>query len=684
MADTFKFAQLQNFSLAGAGAVIGATTITLSSFKTIDGVDLAMTDFGTIGFGTLEPGNGTLEEQISFTGVTQNANGTATLTGVSSVLFVSPYTQTSGLAKTHAGATTFVISNTSGFYDRLTAKGDDETITGKWDFPSGANNPTIGNVTYVAPTSDTQIATKKYVDDVASGGTTNYDQQIISGIAGETLTVGQAIYLKTADQRWWRADATSAASSVGVQLGFAESASTAGNSVNILISGPEKNQSSLTPGSDYFLTNTPGTISTTAGTNRVLMGNATSATVLLMQNGSTKGQFAGDSGVPASNNTFVTQKGLQVAAELYAASSGGTDTYAITLSPAPVAYVNGMTVRFKADVGNTGAATLNVNGLGAIDITKQNDQPLVTGDIEANQIVEVTYNSTGPKFQMQSQASTPSPTVDIQMFTGSGTWTKPAGALTVDVYVIGAGGGGGSGRLDSTAANAGGGAGAGGGGYGYKHFGAAALGATEAVVVGAGGSGGAIQSSNATNGNPGTNGGVSSFGTVTLILSNGGTAGAGGISGGNAVAGAGGVVANGEYTFAGGAGGAGGSGGAGDPAASTATLIGPRGGGGGGSANQKAGGNGGGFITNYVQAGGAGGANTGVDGGAGATLSALLFQGGVGGGGGGNGPGSVVGNAGGAGGFPGGGAGGGSGAAATNSGAGAAGAGGSVVVVTYL
>lgn len=171
MTDLFRFAQLQSYALAGGGAVAGATSITLKSMTDIDGNALSMAGtFGSIGFGTLEPGNGTLEEQISFTGLTNNTNGTVTLTGISTVLFVYPYTQSSGLAKTHAGSTTFVISNTSGFYDKLTSKSDDETITGLWDFPSGANNPTIGNGSYVAPTLDTQIATKKYVDNVAIAG----------------------------------------------------------------------------------------------------------------------------------------------------------------------------------------------------------------------------------------------------------------------------------------------------------------------------------------------------------------------------------------------------------------------------------------------------------------------------------------------------------------------------------
>lgn len=61
----------------------------------------------------------------------------------------------------------------------------------------------------------------------------------------------------------------------------------------------------------------------------------------------------------------------------------------ITLSPAPAALTVGMVVYFKADVANTGPATLNVNGLGAKNILKQHDLALVDGDIEAGAIVQV-------------------------------------------------------------------------------------------------------------------------------------------------------------------------------------------------------------------------------------------------------------------------------------------------------
>lgn len=168
-----KFAQLQTFYLAGGGASIGDTSITLQSMLSIDGGTLSMSsDFGTSGFGTLEAGNGNLEEQLVFTGLTNNSNGTVTLTGISNVSFLFPYTQTPGLLKTHAGSATFIISNTSGFYNELTSTADDEVITGLWQFPNGANTPILGT-TYVAPTLQNQVASKGYADSIAIAGAPN-------------------------------------------------------------------------------------------------------------------------------------------------------------------------------------------------------------------------------------------------------------------------------------------------------------------------------------------------------------------------------------------------------------------------------------------------------------------------------------------------------------------------------
>lgn len=104
--------------------------------------------------------------------------------------------------------------------------------------------------------------------------------------------------------------------------------------------------------------------------------------------------------------TVPTKVGIQNGSYVYAADAGSSDAYAITLSPAPSAYAAGQEFRFKANTANTGAATLNVNSLGAKTIKKLNDQDLADNDIEVGQIVTVVYDGTN--FQMQSQiANTP-------------------------------------------------------------------------------------------------------------------------------------------------------------------------------------------------------------------------------------------------------------------------------------
>lgn len=78
----------------------------------------------------------------------------------------------------------------------------------------------------------------------------------------------------------------------------------------------------------------------------------------------------------------------------FAADAEASDTYVITLTPAPDAYATGQRFVFTANTANTGGATLNVNALGAKTIVKGDDSALVTGDIAAGQVVEVVYDGT--------------------------------------------------------------------------------------------------------------------------------------------------------------------------------------------------------------------------------------------------------------------------------------------------
>lgn len=87
----------------------------------------------------------------------------------------------------------------------------------------------------------------------------------------------------------------------------------------------------------------------------------------------------------------------------YAATSTGNDTYAITLSPAITSYKTGSCYTFKADVANTGAASLNINSVGAVTIKKTTSgvtTDLSDNDIRAGQLVQVCHDGTN--FQMTS------------------------------------------------------------------------------------------------------------------------------------------------------------------------------------------------------------------------------------------------------------------------------------------
>ncbi len=92
----------------------------------------------------------------------------------------------------------------------------------------------------------------------------------------------------------------------------------------------------------------------------------------------------------------------------YVVSTGSLNAYAVA-TPALAAYAAGNEMEFKASFSNTGAATINVNSLGAKSI-KKNDgaTALVSGDIVSGQIVRVRYDGTN--FQMLSPGGTPAVT----------------------------------------------------------------------------------------------------------------------------------------------------------------------------------------------------------------------------------------------------------------------------------
>ncbi len=79
------------------------------------------------------------------------------------------------------------------------------------------------------------------------------------------------------------------------------------------------------------------------------------------------------------------------------AITSGTDTYIVSI-PGIDALTEGLSIKIKVINANTGAATLNINSLGAKDIQKSNGASLSSGNIKAGQIIHLVYS--GSVFQL--------------------------------------------------------------------------------------------------------------------------------------------------------------------------------------------------------------------------------------------------------------------------------------------
>lgn len=342
------------------------TTITLSSFlEPVTGTPYTMALLDTdIVYATIAPRTDS-SEFISFTEITQNANGTATLTGVTRGLSKKyPFTESSTYKLPHGGQSQFIISNSPQLFNKYGVLENDEEVTGQWKVPTPIDNEDIAN--------------KEYVDNLVNGGAVSTNRIVVAGIAGETIAEGNLVYFKEADGYWWKSDANDSSTIINVQLGIAQGNGTATNNISggVLIKGVDTNNTG-TGGAPAFASDTAGAISSSTGTIPRVVG-----------------QYINSNGGLYFNPEY------QAIVSDYAVDSVGSDSYAITLPSAFDAYYEGMKVSFKAGTANTGACTLAVNGLSAKSIKKEVSQDLVTGDILANQVVTVIYDGTN--FQMIS------------------------------------------------------------------------------------------------------------------------------------------------------------------------------------------------------------------------------------------------------------------------------------------
>lgn len=165
------------------------TSIKLSSFtEPISLTKYTMAMLNTdIAYGTIAP-QSTQSELVSFTGITQNADGSATLTGVSRGLSRSyPYTASSTFRMAHAGQSIFILSDAPGLFNEYVTKRNDETISGAKTFTATSTFASTTLVT-TTPTSANMVANKSYVDTSIASATSTINTDVVHKAGTETIT----------------------------------------------------------------------------------------------------------------------------------------------------------------------------------------------------------------------------------------------------------------------------------------------------------------------------------------------------------------------------------------------------------------------------------------------------------------------------------------------------------------
>lgn len=397
--------QAQNFTLAGSGVTNSATSIILKSFKLPDGTtNIVMANFGPTGYGTLEPGT-TKEESIKFTGVTQNANGTATLTGVTRGLaFVSPFAETTANKFSHAGGAIFIISNTSAYESELVDAANNQIVGGVKTFTS------IPVLPASSPTTDNQATRKKYVDDGLA---------LKMALAGTETVTGQKTFPS--------ADATRARVASDTDTSVAEAFVTLGQLSRQAIAGAA-NASTTVKGIVEEATDAEVTAGTATGATgaRLFVNPASIATTLATI--TSKLRFGG-TGVDgaltySSGVNNIDLGGVQIFVKNFTSISI-TGTAKVTFTNP---HANGTIVIFKSQ----GAVTLTSSQAPMIDLSG------CGGDVTTNGFAQFFATNKGSS-GTAGIGNTFLPSLyfkNIPLFTGSGGGTYPAG---------GAGGRGGGG-----------------------------------------------------------------------------------------------------------------------------------------------------------------------------------------------------------------------------------------------
>jgi hypothetical protein len=123
-------------------------------------------------------------------------------------------------------------------------------------------------------------------------------------------------------------------------------------------------------------------------------------------NGSAANAGAAEGMAPSDvNNSMralrgMLKRGFNDAVEGDKDSTGSSNAYAVAANRTIAAYYDGMRIGFHANHANTGAATLNVDAVGAKAIVTGTGTALTANQILQHQYVDVVFSASGDNFQM--------------------------------------------------------------------------------------------------------------------------------------------------------------------------------------------------------------------------------------------------------------------------------------------
>lgn len=159
-----NFIECKELTLQSAIGTSDTTVVVTGAYR-YDGTIITEADFGGAGavmYATIEPKTDR-QESLACVWVS-NVAGVMTMTVTRALSGVAPY-GTGGVAYNHSAGSAFIFSNSAALFNKLTAKDNDEAITGDWTVPTPSTDAGIANKEYadtkMSKTGDEEIAGEK-------------------------------------------------------------------------------------------------------------------------------------------------------------------------------------------------------------------------------------------------------------------------------------------------------------------------------------------------------------------------------------------------------------------------------------------------------------------------------------------------------------------------------------------